>query len=91
VAGQEGTVFYVTLLEKLHGWIWTPFHPPEVVRRRGLREYLKANAETVEKHGNSYQPVCYLSSATHQADVVAAAPDYWTPKPVVAAKASKEQ
>ncbi len=86
VAGQEGTVFYVTVLQSsLAGFDAIPT-AQQLLGDEGYAKYLKTVADTVETSQtviNRFLPE--LSNAP--ADVVAAAPDYWTPKPVVAAKA----
>jgi uncharacterized protein involved in type VI secretion and phage assembly len=52
----------------------------------GYAKYLKTSAEVVESTETVISRfVPELSNAP--AEVVAAAPDYWTPKPMVAAKA----
>ena len=86
VAGQEGTVFYVTVPQSsLSGFDAIPT-AQQLLGDEGYAKYLKTVADTVESSEtliNRFLPE--LSNAP--ADVVAAAPDYWTPKPVVAAKA----
>ena len=86
VAGQEGTVFYVTVPQSsLSGFDAIPT-AQQLLGDEGYAKYLKTVADTVESSEtliNRFLPE--LSNAS--ADVVAAAPDYWTPKPVVAAKA----
>jgi hypothetical protein len=86
VAGQEGTVFYVTTLQSsMSGFDSVPT-AMQLLGEEGYAKYLKANADTVESAETVISRfVPELSNAP--ADVVAAAPDYWTPKPVVAAKA----
>ena len=85
VAGQEGTVFYVTSLQNsLAGFDAIP-PIQQTLGEEGYAKYLKTSAEVVassETVINRFLPS--LSNAPE--DVVAVAPDYWTPKPVVAAK-----
>jgi hypothetical protein len=87
VAGQEGTVFYVTTLQNSLAGFDT--FPPiqQALGDEGYAKFLKTNAETVantETVINRFLPD--LSNAPE--DVVAVAPAYWRPKAVVAAKAS---
>ena len=84
VAGQEGTVFYITTLQSSLAGFDTIPTIQQTLGEEGYAKYLKtvadvvANAETVI---NRFLPE--LSNAP--GDVVAAAPDYWTQKAVVAA------
>jgi len=87
VAGQEGTVFYVTSLQtSMAGFDAIPTLP-QLLGEEGYARYLKTSAEVVEGSEtviNHFLPE--LSNAPE--DVVAAAPDYWRPKTTMAAKAS---
>lgn len=87
VAGQEGTVFYVTSLQtSMAGFDAIPT-VPQLLGEEGYAKYLKTSAEVVEGSEtviNHFLPE--LSNAPE--DVVAAAPDYWRPKATMAAKAS---
>jgi len=87
VAGQEGTVFYVTSLQtSMAGFDAIPTLP-QLLGEEGYARYLKTSAEVVEGSEtviNHFLPE--LSNAPE--DVVAAAPDYWRPKATMAAKAS---
>jgi hypothetical protein len=87
VAGQEGTVFYVTSLQtSMAGFDAIP-SMPQMLGEEGYAKYLKTSADVVEGSEtviNRFLPE--LSNAPE--DVVAAAPDYWRPKAMVAAKAS---
>lgn len=87
VAGQEGTVFYVTALQSsMAGFDAIPT-PQQILGEEGYAKFLKTNAEVVENTEtviNRFLPE--LSNAPE--DVVAAAPDFWRPKSMVAAKAS---
>jgi hypothetical protein len=89
VAGQEGTVFYVTTLESSLGGFDAIPALPQMLGEEGYARFLKANAEAVsdtETVINHFLPE--LSNAP--AEVVAAAPDFWIPKAAapVNAKAS---
>jgi len=88
VAGQEGTVYYVTTLaNSLAGFDAIP-PIQQTLGDEGYAKFLKTNAEVVagsETVINRFLPE--LSNAAE--DVVAAAPDYWRPKTAVVAKAAK--
>jgi len=88
VAGQEGTVFYVTTLESsLAGFDNLPM-APQLLGDEGYQKFLKTNAETVsdtETVINRYLPE--LSNVAEQ--VVAVAPDYWRPKSAAAPASAK--
>jgi hypothetical protein len=85
VAGQEGTVFYVTVLENsLAGFDSIP-SMTQMLGDDGYAKFLKTSAEVIENTEtviNRFLPE--LSNAPEQ--VAAIAPDYWRPK-TVAAKA----
>lgn len=83
VAGQEGTVYYVTTLQtSLAGFdAVTPL--PQLLGADGYDKFLKASAESVsdtETVINRFVPE--LSNPAP--DIVAGAPDFWTPKPATA-------
>jgi hypothetical protein len=87
VAGQEGTVFYVTTLQNSLGGFDAIPSMQQTLGEEAFARYLKTNAEVIastETVINRFLPE--LSNAPE--DVVAVAPDYWRPKAVVAAKAS---
>jgi hypothetical protein len=86
VAGQEGTVYYVTTPESsLAGFDAIP-PIQQTLGEEGYARFLKANAEAVastETVINRFLPD--LSNAPEQ--IAAAAPDFWRPKSMVAANA----
>src|SRR3981081_457854 len=86
VAGQEGTVFYVTTLQSsLAGFDALP-PIQQTLGEEGYAKFLKANAEAVsgtETVINRFLPE--LSNAPEQ--VAAIAPDFWRPKSMVSANA----
>src|SRR5262249_37798976 len=87
VAGQEGTVFYVTVLQNSLGGFDSVPTTQQALGEEGYAKFLKANAEVVENAEtviNRFAPD--LSNAPE--DVVAVAPNFWQPKAVVAAKAA---
>lgn len=79
VAGQEGTVYYVTSLQSsLAGFDGIPT-TQQLLGDEGYQKFLKASAETVansETSINRFLPD--LSNAPEQ--IASMAPDYWTPK-----------
>lgn len=89
VAGQEGNVYYFTILGNSLGNFDKLPATKELLGEEGYAKYQKASAETVETAETVISRfVPDLSNAP--AEVAAAAPDYWTPKPVVAkAKSAK--
>jgi len=84
LAGQEGTVFYVTTLQNsLAGFDALPTIQ-QTLGEDGYAKYLKTVADVIadsETVINRFLPE--LSNAPE--DVVAVAPDYWTPRTTVAA------
>ena len=88
VAGQEGTVFYVTVLQNsMAGFDAVP-PVQEILGADDYAKFLKTNADTVadsEVVINRFLPE--LSNAPE--NVVAVAPDYWKPKTAVATKSTK--
>jgi hypothetical protein len=88
VAGQEGTVYYLTTLQNsMAGFDALP-SMQKMLGDEGYAKFLKTNAETTantETVINRFLPE--LSNAPE--DVVAVAPDYWKPKTAVATKAAK--
>ncbi len=79
VAGQEGTVYYVTTLQtSLAGFDAVP-SVPQLLGDEGYDKFLKASAETVanaETSINRFIPE--ISNAPEE--VAANAPDFWRPK-----------
>jgi len=88
VAGQEGTVYYLTTLQNsMAGFDALP-SMQKMLGDEGYAKFLKTNAETTantETVINRFLPE--LSNAPE--DVVAVAPEYWRPKTAVAAKTAK--
>jgi antibiotic biosynthesis monooxygenase (ABM) superfamily enzyme len=86
VAGQEGTVFYVTSLQNsMAGFDAIP-SLQQILGEEGYEKFLKSNADVVESTEtviNHFLPE--LSNAPEE--VVAGAPDYWRPKTTMAARA----
>ena len=90
VAGQEGTVFYVTLLQKSLADFDALPSMQKLLGDEGYAKFLKVNGDAVantETLINHFLPE--LSNAPD--DVVAAAPDYWRPKAIMAAKTATKK
>lgn len=86
-AGQEGTIFYVTTFEKSMAGFDSVAPLRKVMGDEGYAHYLKAASEIVEQTETVISH--FLPELSNPpADVVAVAPDYWNPKPVIAAKAA---
>jgi hypothetical protein len=89
-AGQEGTMFYVTTLEKSMGGFDSIAPLRKAMGDEAYERYLKTaseivvNTETIISH--------FLPEISNPApDVIAAAPDYWTPKEAVAKAGSAKK
>jgi hypothetical protein len=83
VAGQEGTVFYVTTLQNSLAGFDTVPTMQQILGDEGYARFMKTSTDVVsdtETVINRFLPE--LSNAPE--DVVAVAPDYWRPQPVVA-------
>lgn len=86
VAGQEGTVFYVTILQPSMGGFDTMPTTQQLLGDEGYAKFLKTNAEVVERADTAiYHFLPELSNPPEA--TVAAAPDYWKPSAVMTAKA----
>jgi hypothetical protein len=86
VAGQDGTIYYVTTLEdSMAGFDSIP-STQKVLGEEGYAKFVKISGDAVERADSAINRfVPELSNAPDP--VVAVAPDYWNPKPIVAAKA----
>jgi hypothetical protein len=87
VAGQDGGTYYFTVLRSSMAGFDTVPTIQKMLGEEGFAKFLKANAEQMEGSEmviNRFLPE--LSNAPE--NVVAAAPDYWRPKAVMATKAS---
>jgi hypothetical protein len=88
VAGQEGTVYYVTTLQtSLAGFDAVP-SVQQLLGDDGYNKFLKASAETVadaETSINRFLPE--ISNAPEE--VASNAPDFWRPAPVRAKATTK--
>lgn len=86
VAGQEGTVYYVTMLQSSLAGFDAISSVQQLLGDEGYDKFLKASAESVagsETSINRFLPD--LTNAPQ--DVVANAPDFWTPKAMAPAHA----
>jgi hypothetical protein len=92
VAGEEGNVYYVTTLEPDMAGYDKLTPAKKFLSEEAYQKAMKSNSEVVE---TSYTTIHrFLPEASNPAEQVAAAsPDFWNPKPVVAAKkpAAKKQ
>ncbi|HET9407484.1 MAG TPA: hypothetical protein VFO39_09625 [Candidatus Sulfotelmatobacter sp.] len=78
VAGQDGTVFYVTSLQKNLGAFDNMPSMPQMLGDEGYAKFLKTNAETVsgtEAVINRFVP----EISNPPEEVLALAPDFWKP------------
>ena len=90
VAGQEGTVYYVTTFEKSMAGFDSIPPLQKVLGEEGYAHFLKVGSENLENTEtviNHFLPELSNPSA----DVVAVAPDYWNPKPVLAKAATPKK
>jgi hypothetical protein len=88
VAGQMGTVYYITILKPNFAGFDSVSTAQQLLGEEGYNKWLKVNADVVQGTSvviNRYLPD--LSNAPQE--VMAVAPDYWTPKPVVASTQKK--
>jgi len=89
VAGQEGNVFYITMLQSsLAGFDGQP-SMPQLLGNEVWEHYQKTNAEVVsgtETAINRFLPE--ISNAPKE--IVALAPDYWSPKSTAAVHAKAD-
>jgi len=90
VAGQTGTVYYVTTFRKSLAEIDSATPLAQLLGEDGYGKFLKASSESVlntESTIGRFRPD--LSNPAEL--IVAAAPDFWRPKPVAATKGAKEE
>jgi len=90
VAGAEGTIYYVTTFAKSMAGFDSIAPLQKVLGEEGYAHYLKTGSEIVE---NTETVISHFlpELSNPPADVVAAAPDYWNPKPVVAKAATPKK
>ncbi len=88
--GQTGTVYYVTTFRKSLGDIDSATPLAKLLGEDGYAAFLKATSEavlTTESTLSRMRP----EWSNPAEPIVAAAPDFWRPKAVVASKAAKEE
>jgi quinol monooxygenase YgiN len=90
IEGGKGTTFYVTTLRTgLAGFDNNPTMR-DFLGEEGYKKFMQMSAETVENTQSAiYRFSPELSSPSEA--IVAAAPDFWNPKPVVAHKAKPKE
>jgi len=88
IEGGRGTIFYLTTLRNsLAGFDNNPTMR-QILGEEGYKKFLQISAESIERADSTiYRFSAELSNPAPE--VIAAAPDYWQPKPVVAAHAAK--
>ena len=88
IEGGKGTVFYISGLRPgLDGFDKNP-SARDILGEEGYKKYLKDVSETVDGTDSMiYRYSAELSSPPEQ--LIAVAPDFWNPKPVMAAKTAK--
>jgi quinol monooxygenase YgiN len=89
VAGQTGTVYYITTFRKSLGEIDSATPLAQLLGEDGYEKFLKASSESVlntESTISRFRPD--LSNPAEL--IVAAAPDFWRPTPVATSKGAKE-
>ena len=83
IEGGNGTIFYVTSLRPSLGGFDKNPTTREILGDEGYKKFLQVSADSVESTDSSlYRFSAELSLPTQE--VMAAAPDFWQPKPVVA-------
>jgi hypothetical protein len=88
VAGQEGTVFYITTLQNSLAGFDTVPTIQQVLGDEGYQRFLKTNTEVVA--GTELVINRFLPELSNAPEAVAAiAPDFWQPRAAVTAKAPK--
>lgn len=90
VAGQEGTIYYVTTFAKSMAGFDSIPSLQKILGEEGYAHFLKTGSEAIENTEtviNHFLP----ELSNPPADVVAVAPDYWNPKPIVAKAATPKK
>jgi quinol monooxygenase YgiN len=90
IEGGKGTIFYVTTLRTgLAGFDNNPTMR-EILGEEGYKKFMHVSAETVENTQSAvYRYSAELSNPPQE--VIAAAPDFWNPKPAVSAHKAKSK
>ncbi len=90
IAGQTGSVYYISTLRKSLSEIDSAPPLPQLLGEEAYEKFLKASSESVlntEATISRFRPE--LSNAAEE--IVAAAPGFWRPKPAVARKGPREE
>ena len=90
VAGQTGTIFYVTTLRKSLAEIDSATPLSQLLGEDGFRKFQAEVSESVLATETSISRLRPEWSNPAE-PIVAAAPDFWRPKPVAAPRAAKEE
>jgi hypothetical protein len=86
--GSKGTTFYVSALRASLGGFDKNPTLREILGEEGYKRFLQVNAESVESTESAlYRFSPELSNPPEE--VMAAAPDFWQPKPVIAESTTK--
>jgi len=86
--GGKGTTFYFSSLRPGMGGFDNNPAGRDILGEEGYKKFLQTSSETVE--GTESMLLRYSAELSSPPEpVVAAAPDFWNPKPVMAAKAAK--
>jgi hypothetical protein len=85
VAGQSTTVYYITNIVNSLGALDTVPSVPDVLGEEGYKSYLKTVSEVVLSNEINVSRIVPELSHLNET-VVSVAPEFWRPKPVVAAK-----
>jgi hypothetical protein len=89
VAGQTGTVYYVTTLRKSLSEIDSATPLATLLGEEAYATFLKASSEAVSNTESTLSR--FRPDWSNPAEpIVAAGPDFWRPKPVAASRAEKE-
>jgi len=85
IEGSRGTIFYVSTLRTSLGGFDNNPTIREILGEEGYKKYLQISADTVTGTDSAlYRFSAELSNPPQE--VIATAPDFWNPKPVMAAK-----
>jgi quinol monooxygenase YgiN len=89
VAGQTGTVYYITTFRKSLGEIDTATPLAQLLGEDAYGKFLKASSESLLSTENTISR--FRPDLSNPAElIVAAAPDFWRPTPAAASKGAKE-
>jgi len=90
IEGGKGTIFYITSLRASLGGFDKNPTTREILGEEGYKRFLQVSADSVENTESSiYRFSAELSNPPQE--VMAAAPDFWQPKPMVAHTAKPKE